>query len=462
MDVAQLPDVNDFPRVRYLSQQFVDQLCSSDGLADELGLAMEQVVFDAHDVGDRYGARSFNELRSLRTEAVQESKEGYSEALREIGKEISNQDDLERSLGDLEKKLDNETAQLERMKADRNKLTPSDNKDLVARLEAVRSAAESKSQSISSLEKKKLHIEALKQAAIQFETSGASIQLQNLKQHYSEAGLSEDQWANFTLKYKGDVKTILTTEISNKKEAINKLKGPADGEVEEQEGKAKSPVYIPQATNLSAQTLSLLKKEQRRLEAIIGLGNDKKQKYLELSRKINKAETALTERKKEIENAKAAPQKKEELFKRRVSTYEQLVTQIEEEEKVLAEIYKPLKERLQNEEGTLSKLTFSINRIVDLDAWALAGENLIDKSRSGEFRGGDSLKTKIKEELEQVWKAGNAKQIAKAMSEFRKKYGQAFWSHAPENVRKSRESQKRFYDQISSWLYSIDHIDVTY
>ncbi len=56
-----LRDESDDPRVRYLSQQFVDQLCSSDGLADELVSEIERVIFEAHPPDERllYDTRAY-------------------------------------------------------------------------------------------------------------------------------------------------------------------------------------------------------------------------------------------------------------------------------------------------------------------------------------------------------------------------------------------------------------------
>src|SRR5690606_27824724 len=40
------------PRARYLSQQFVEELCASDGVTGGLLREIERIVFDAHDVMD--------------------------------------------------------------------------------------------------------------------------------------------------------------------------------------------------------------------------------------------------------------------------------------------------------------------------------------------------------------------------------------------------------------------------
>ena len=54
-------------RVRYLSQQFVEDLCSSSGMTDALLREIERVIFEAHPESDRDSAGNFAELPSLPT-----------------------------------------------------------------------------------------------------------------------------------------------------------------------------------------------------------------------------------------------------------------------------------------------------------------------------------------------------------------------------------------------------------
>src|SRR5882672_7213346 len=51
-----------YERVRYLSQQFVEELCSSSGLTDGLLREIERVIFEAHPDHARDGALDFAEL----------------------------------------------------------------------------------------------------------------------------------------------------------------------------------------------------------------------------------------------------------------------------------------------------------------------------------------------------------------------------------------------------------------
>jgi hypothetical protein len=63
------------PRVRYLSQDFVERLCSSDHEVTELQKAIEDVVFAKLDEIQKEGYSSFGELRKAREAASNIQKE---------------------------------------------------------------------------------------------------------------------------------------------------------------------------------------------------------------------------------------------------------------------------------------------------------------------------------------------------------------------------------------------------
>lgn len=66
---AEVDDILYHPYIQYLSQDFVDQLCSSEGLDDALVSEIENVIFNAHAPESQQGARSFQELLQIRLES---------------------------------------------------------------------------------------------------------------------------------------------------------------------------------------------------------------------------------------------------------------------------------------------------------------------------------------------------------------------------------------------------------
>ena len=88
------PDDHD---VRFLSQKFVERLCSDDHIGTELVSEIEAVVFSYLDPTDTLNASSFDELRTLRTEGIRsEGQRLRDEVVRLIREECSLRDNAEK------------------------------------------------------------------------------------------------------------------------------------------------------------------------------------------------------------------------------------------------------------------------------------------------------------------------------------------------------------------------------
>ena len=83
--------------VRFLSQKFVERLCSDDHIGTELVSEIEAVVFSYLDPTDTLNASSFDELRALRTESIRsEGQRLRDEVVRLIREECSLRDNAEK------------------------------------------------------------------------------------------------------------------------------------------------------------------------------------------------------------------------------------------------------------------------------------------------------------------------------------------------------------------------------
>jgi len=78
-----------FPRARYLSQQFVEELCSAKGVSDGLVDEIERVIFETHSQNDREWALDFAELRDQRTSRFQQARVREAEAIADISDRIA-------------------------------------------------------------------------------------------------------------------------------------------------------------------------------------------------------------------------------------------------------------------------------------------------------------------------------------------------------------------------------------
>src|SRR5690606_3705225 len=78
-----------FPRARYLSQQFVEELCSANGVSDGLVDEIERVIFESHSQCDREWALDFAELREQQTARFQQARAREAKAIADISDRIA-------------------------------------------------------------------------------------------------------------------------------------------------------------------------------------------------------------------------------------------------------------------------------------------------------------------------------------------------------------------------------------
>ena len=111
-----------FPRVQYLSQQFVDALCSSEGLTDSLVDEVQQVIFQAHELDQREGASDFQDLYDLRCDQSLRRRTRCEEQLVAVADELLQERLLKQELPTLDKELAETKKQLDADTKDRAKL----------------------------------------------------------------------------------------------------------------------------------------------------------------------------------------------------------------------------------------------------------------------------------------------------------------------------------------------------
>lgn len=93
------------PRVQYLSQQFVERLCASSGLAEPLLDEIERVVFSAIPDEDRFQCSTFSELREIMLEGPAAEREAEREAIQARTKLVAEEIRIQRALPTLKVKV---------------------------------------------------------------------------------------------------------------------------------------------------------------------------------------------------------------------------------------------------------------------------------------------------------------------------------------------------------------------
>jgi hypothetical protein len=424
-------------------------------LDNSLVKEIQRVIFNAHPIDERAGAADFEELLYSRLEWVQQKRQRHCETLATATDSMNEERTRKESLKSLEKELGEKRNQVEKDKKDRASLVAKGNAERVKRHGEISDAVFSKRREIDSLRRKSQALQLLKNDVHDFRTRRAIELVEEWKSDRHDAALSNAEWEYFKAEFVGPVDSLLDQRKAQVENEILRITG-SSVDLPRNDVKNLEPL-IPDGAILGNQKLLLLEQEQARLAGMLEIDAQKTKRYTALSEKIDKAEAAIKRIMLQIERANEADVRIKDLREQRRASYKEIFSSIVEEELELRNLYAPLKRRIESEKGTLSKLSFSVKRMVDLERWAELGEELLDLRKNGAFKGRGSLLAKARVELLPAWESGDAAAAADAMFNFISANEKVLRDHMPDG-----SDFRTWASQVSDWLYSTSHIQVSY
>jgi AAA domain, putative AbiEii toxin, Type IV TA system len=456
LDGSDSNDPLNYPRVRYLSQQFVEDLCSSHGLSDALLQEMERVIFEAHPINNRDGSIDFAELLDRRATRFRLARDREAEALEQLSDRIGTELEKERLVGSYDAQVNQKTKQIANYTADRAKLVSKGSEERVARHTAIATAAEKVRAKIRAFVNQRQTFVALQDEVDDLRRNKAPEALRQTQARHPASGMSQEQWSAFLLDYKGDVDQALAGYKVWAENKISGLKGEPP-----LPGNDHTP-YIADHADLDTLPLALLEAEMSRLEKLVSTDKQIQRYYAILTTRITLESAALETLKEKLTDARGAKERAQQLQRDREAAYQRAFEAIIAEQAVLEQLYAPLMERLTNASGTLRKLSFSVARVADVGKWAEeAEEDLIDLRIHGPFRGRGTLLQRANEVLRPAWETGSAADVQTAMREFQRHYLNAILQHSP--VPRTEHTEFRAWSKrLARWLFSTDHIEIRY
>jgi hypothetical protein len=445
-----------FARARYLSQQFVEELCSSKGVSDGLVDEIERVIFESHSRDDREWASDFAELRGQQTERFQQTREREAEAISEISERIALEFERERLVTLLTTQVGQKKRLIADYTTDRAKLVVKGTEAQLARHAQLSDAAQRLRNKIQAFGNHRRNFFALQDEVRSMRATGAPEMLRQAKARHTNSGMDAQQWDEFLLIYKGNVDKSLMGYIAWADEEIRKLNGvpPALGDP--------NVPLIPDDADIAALPLASIAAEMTRLEALFSADKLVRDQYTALTGRIAQENSALQTLEARLTEAQGAAARRKDLQTERDNAYGRVFEAIINEQNALASLYAPLMARLAASAGTLKKLSFSVRRIADVQAWgSVAEEQLLDRRKAGAFYGRGSLIAVAREALKRAWKTGSAAQVQAAMTAFVATYLRDLLSHAP--YAQTQQSEFRAWSkQFAHWLFGTDHMTVRY
>lgn len=445
-----------FPRARYLSQQFVEELCSAKGVADGLVDEIERVIFESHSQDDREWALDFAELREQQTARFQQAREREAEAIGDISDRIATEFEKESLVATLATQVGQKKKLIADYTADRAKLVVKGTEAQVTRHTQLSEAAQALRNRIQAFGNQRRTFVALQDEVRSMRATGAPEMLRQAQARHGNSGLDAKQWDEFLLIYKGDVDKSLAAYIAWADGEVRKLNGtpppPGDSNV----------ALIPDTADLSALPLAPIAAEMSRLEALFSADKVIRDQYTALTSRIAQESSALQTLESRLADAQGAAARRKDLQTERDDTYGRVFEAIINEQNALAGLYAPLMSRLAASSGTLQKLSFSVRRIADVQTWgSVAEEELLDRRKTGPFYGRGSLIAVATKALKPAWETGSATEVQAAMTAFMGKHLNDLLSHAPYAPAQQAEF-RAWSKQFAHWLFGTDHITVRY
>ncbi|MCA1653105.1 MAG: hypothetical protein LC656_02650 [Sphingomonadales bacterium] len=259
-------DANDpwaFPRTRYLSQQFVEELCSSRGASEGLVREIERVIFEAHAHEERDGAANFEQLRERRTLRSQQARQREAEAIAAMSERIAEELEKEALVTTLDKQVVQKRGLIAGYNTDLAKLVVKGTEVQAARHATLSLAAQAVTAQIQAFATQRRVFLAMQDEVRSLRATKAPEMLREAQARHIGSGLNAKQWDDFLLIYKGNVDTALADHIKWADQQISSLTGapPAPGDP--------NTSLIADATDLSTVQLSTIKAEMKRLEQFI-------------------------------------------------------------------------------------------------------------------------------------------------------------------------------------------------
>jgi hypothetical protein len=430
---------------RYLSQRFVDRLCSGDSLSDELLREVESVIFEHLPVEDRMEAEDFAELRAARTLALREERNDRRDAINADSREIAALDSRRREI--LAKS--NRRKELPRLLDSLQKALPIiDDKEILAKLDQLKGLREQRnklSQSIAELKATKQQVQDIERKI------AGQIKQFTLFWGESEKSLRK---LGFSQEAIAKLRPVLPFDFSSSQLSPLALTifqsrySELDKQIKELEGTTST-------SNLVQGSTLVLDSAVKKLEDELKLDEAKKKRILE----IQQQQQTLTEEQHKLEAESAWVEKtyrveREEISSRRMISYLSYFDLLNEERQVLEDLYAPLKTSLSKQGHHERKLDMVCRVDVDSDAWIARGEELFDLRKSGTSHF-DDIRRIAGDGLQKGWQACDKTRIADALNQCLALIKES------EMVRSLLKTGYQPLD-VANWLFGLEHVMVTH
>jgi hypothetical protein len=420
-------DFDSVPMVQYLSQQFVENLCTPDGLTEPLLDELERIVFDHIPVEDRMDVLAFSELRHLLVAEPRARRDAAQQQIRDQTERIAEESRRKALVPKLKDDLTQLLRQQTALEALRYTYVSSGGEEIKKDLATNAAKLDRLRRALATADQRSQRLAAALQAVSNIEAEARS-RFATLAQQCGDLISSDERKST-------------EPSLADARRMLTQKKLDTDARLVLLRDKGVEPDGVP---------LPLLMEEEKRITETLGLDAKVAKQRLDCEAQLQKLQLHIKKLEQDIANGDAATSRIQNAQSLRLDAYSECVAAMEEEVRCLQRLYQPLRHRL--EEPTLKKLSFSVERSVDLTSWVERGEKLFDLRKRSPFPSGKGLAAAARH-LGVAWGGGTATDVRAAMKTFVDEYAGEF----PKIRREGVELK-----DIGDWLFSLEHVAVHY
>lgn len=425
-------------KIRYLSQKFVERLCSEDHIGKELVNEIERVVFFYIDPTETLNASSFQELRALRTEAVREEGERLRNEVANLIREECALRERALSLGEkrervttLEHERDGLRKQIPPPATEEDALRQENLREKRTEVARLHQAIASDKQTLQRIADIRARVDAFRET---MRRTGDEI-----ARLLAEIGVPEAEYAPFRPGFAGDTEPPLARRAEVLERAIIQREGAAE--------------------NPAENTLRWLEQQIKALAESQTADETRQQRTRVIETRIAAIEAELKRVEAEISQIEGPDKDRiAAAHNDRLEAYAAYFTNLRNEQETLERLYAPVKEHLNSEAAAPPEqaLEFSIRWETDMNTWLERGRLLLDQRRRIPYGSMHELSNAAGRILLPAWTSGSADTIRPAMTEFLDGFIH-FDQHPDKYLRAGVTVQ-----DLLLWIYELNHIRLTY
>lgn len=425
------------PLVRYLSQDFVERLCSNDHQGDELQKAIEEVVFNHLDEDLKEDYSSFEELRSAREAASQSRQNDFRGQIVALNRVIERLHSTVIQKTEKQSTLELIKKQIIDFKSQLPALTQTADEEILRLLEKEQLNLKKQELSLSKLNRSKRYIDELLKTYKELKEK-TDHQIDQLIAGVPEHEVIQSlDFKNLKPTWNPNIELDLEQKSLEINEEIQKIKGNEDSH---------------QSTGNTIFDI-----QRRIVDYQQKLSNDEinRGRLLDLQKQINDIEQTEKRLEKEIQDIdqKILPSIDEHTAERH-RIYLKYFEALAEDLNGLKELYSPMQKQLASL-GTDMTFELSAGYKINHQEWVDKIVKFFDGRKLNALAKKEEIETFIVEKIIPAWESNDKNKISQVLTDFNQKV-------SPFDFMKNCAAPSLKLIELFDWMFSTDHISTTY